>query len=69
MNTPPPFAPVGGSCFPSLLTVLHPAMEIRDARADGVELACRVAGFARRMVEAHPGFTTPTTALMEKVLG
>jgi GNAT superfamily N-acetyltransferase len=26
-------------------------------------------GFARRAVEAHPGFDTPTTALMEKVLG
>jgi GNAT superfamily N-acetyltransferase len=26
-------------------------------------------GFARREVEAHPGFETPTTALMEKVFG
>jgi GNAT superfamily N-acetyltransferase len=26
-------------------------------------------GFARRGVEAHPGFEAPTTALMEKVLG
>ena len=25
-------------------------------------------GFARREVEAHPGFETPTTAVMEKVL-
>jgi ribosomal protein S18 acetylase RimI-like enzyme len=25
-------------------------------------------GFARRAVEAHPGFETPTTAVMEKVL-
>jgi putative acetyltransferase len=25
-------------------------------------------GFARREVEAHPGFTTPTMAVMEKVL-
>ena len=25
-------------------------------------------GFARRRVEAHPGFETPTTAVMEKVL-
>jgi GNAT superfamily N-acetyltransferase len=26
-------------------------------------------GFARRKLEAHPGFETPTTVLMEKVLG
>ena len=26
-------------------------------------------GFARREIEAHPGFETPTTAVMEKVLG
>jgi ribosomal protein S18 acetylase RimI-like enzyme len=26
-------------------------------------------GFARREVEAHPGFETPTIAVMEKVLG
>ena len=26
-------------------------------------------GFARREVEAHPGFETPTAAVMEKVLG
>ena len=26
-------------------------------------------GFARREVEAHPGFEAPTTAVMEKVLG
>jgi GNAT superfamily N-acetyltransferase len=26
-------------------------------------------GFVRREVEAHPGFVTPTTAVMEKVLG
>jgi GNAT superfamily N-acetyltransferase len=25
-------------------------------------------GFARREIEAHPGFETPTTAIMEKVL-
>jgi GNAT superfamily N-acetyltransferase len=25
-------------------------------------------GFARRRIEAHPGFETPTTAVMEKVL-
>ena len=25
-------------------------------------------GFARREIEAHPGFKTPTTAVMEKVL-
>jgi len=26
-------------------------------------------GFARREIEAHPGFDAPTTAVMEKVLG
>jgi predicted N-acetyltransferase YhbS len=26
-------------------------------------------GFVRREVEAHPGFETPTTALLEKILG
>ena len=26
-------------------------------------------GFARREIEAHPGFEAPTTAVMEKVLG
>jgi ribosomal protein S18 acetylase RimI-like enzyme len=26
-------------------------------------------GFARREIEAHPGFETPTTAVMEKILG
>ena len=26
-------------------------------------------GFARREVEAHPGFEGPTTTVMEKVLG
>ena len=25
-------------------------------------------GFARREIEAHPGFETPTTAVMEKVV-
>jgi GNAT superfamily N-acetyltransferase len=41
MNSPPS-AWVGGSCLLSLLTVLHPGVEIRDASPEDAEAACFV---------------------------